>query len=515
MVLPYKHEPFTDFTNEENKQAYLEGLKLVNSYLGQDYDLVIGGERVTTEDKIVSVNPANKEEVIGRVSKADRELAEKAMQAADETFNTWRKVKPEVRADILFRAAAIIRRRKHEFSALLTKEAGKPWNEADADTAEAIDFLEYYARQMLKLKDGMLVESRVGEYNRYNYIPLGVGVIISPWNFPFAIMAGTAVAAIVAGNTVLLKPASTTPIVAAKFVEVMEEAGLPAGVLNFVPGSGAEVGDYLVDHPRTRFISFTGSRDVGLRIYERASKVNPGQIWLKRVIAEMGGKDTIVVDSEGDLELAAQSIVKSAFGFSGQKCSACSRAVIVEDVYDQVLSRAVELTKELTVGDPTDNSNYMGPVIDQAAFDKVMKYVGIGKEEGRILAGGEGDNSKGFFVQPTIVADVDPQGRLMQEEIFGPVVAFSKAKDFDHALEIANNTEYGLTGAVITNNREKIEKAREDFHVGNLYFNRGCTGAIVGYQPFGGFNMSGTDSKAGGPDYLLLHLQAKTTSETL
>ncbi|ART74963.1 L-glutamate gamma-semialdehyde dehydrogenase [Sutcliffiella horikoshii] len=514
MVLPYKHEPFTDFTNEENKQAYLEGLKLVDSYLGQDYDLIIGGERVTTEDKIVSVNPANKEEVVGRVSKADRDLAEKAMQVADETFKTWRKVKPEVRADILFRAAAIIRRRKHEFSALLTKEAGKPWNEADADTAEAIDFLEYYARQMLKLKDGMPLESRVGEYNRYNYIPLGVGVIISPWNFPFAIMAGTAVAAIVTGNTVLLKPASTTPVVAAKFVEVMEEAGLPAGVLNFVPGSGAEVGDYLVDHPRTRFISFTGSRDVGLRIYERASKVNPGQIWLKRVIAEMGGKDTIVVDSEGDLELAAQSIVKSAFGFSGQKCSACSRAVIVEDVYDQVLNRAVELTKELTVGDPTEN-HYMGPVIDQAAFDKVMKYVAIGKEEGRILAGGEGDNSKGFFVQPTIVADVDPEARLMKEEIFGPVVAFAKAKDYNHALEIANNTEYGLTGAVITNNREKIEQAREDFHVGNLYFNRGCTGAIVGYQPFGGFNMSGTDSKAGGPDYLLLHLQAKTTSETL
>jgi len=514
MVLPYKHEPFTDFTNEENKQAYLEGLKLVDSYLGQDYDLIIGGERVTTEDKIVSVNPANKEEVVGRVSKADRDLAEKAMQVADETFKTWRKVKPEVRADILFRAAAIIRRRKHEFSALLTKEAGKPWNEADADTAEAIDFLEYYARQMLKLKDGMPLESRVGEYNRYNYIPLGVGVIISPWNFPFAIMAGTAVAAIVTGNTVLLKPASTTPVVAAKFVEVMEEAGLPAGVLNFVPGSGAEVGDYLVDHPRTRFISFTGSRDVGLRIYERASKVNPGQIWLKRVIAEMGGKDTIVVDSEGDLELAAQSIVKSAFGFSGQKCSACSRAVIVEDVYDQVLNRAVELTKELTVGDPTEN-HYMGPVIDQAAFDKVMKYVAIGKEEGRILAGGEGDNSKGFFVQPTIVADVDPEARLMKEEIFGPVVAFAKAKDYNHALEIANNTEYGLTGAVITNNRDKIEQAREDFHVGNLYFNRGCTGAIVGYQPFGGFNMSGTDSKAGGPDYLLLHLQAKTTSETL
>ncbi|KEZ47283.1 L-glutamate gamma-semialdehyde dehydrogenase [Metabacillus indicus] len=512
-MIPYKHEPFTDFSNEENKKAYLEALEQVEGYLGQDYPLYIGAEKVTTEDKITSYNPADKAQVVGRVSKANRELAEKAMQEAAAAFESWKKVKPEIRADVLFKAAAIIRRRKHEFSALLTKEAGKPWNEADADTAEAIDFLEFYARQMLKLKDGVPVESRPGEYNRYDYIPLGVGIIISPWNFPFAIMAGTAVAAIVTGNTILLKPASTTPVVAAKFVEVMLEAGLPAGVLNFVPGSGAEVGDYLVDHPKTRFISFTGSRDVGLRIFNRASQLNDGQIWLKRVIAEMGGKDTIVVDKEADLELAAQSIVKSAFGFSGQKCSACSRAVIVEDVYDQVLNRAVELTKELTVGNPTEN-HFMGPVIDQAAFDKIMSYVEIGKEEGRILSGGEGDSSKGFFVQPTIVADVDPKARLMQEEIFGPVVAFAKAKDFDEAIEIANNTEYGLTGAVITKNRENMEKAREDFHVGNLYFNRGCTGAIVGYQPFGGFNMSGTDSKAGGPDYLQLHMQAKTTSET-
>ncbi|MEY8755182.1 L-glutamate gamma-semialdehyde dehydrogenase [Peribacillus frigoritolerans] len=512
-MISYKHEPFVDFTNKENKKAYQEALQTVEGYLGQDYPLYIGAEQVTTDEKIVSYNPADKQEVIGRVSKANRDLAEKAMQEAVTAFESWKKVKPEIRADVLFKAAAIIRRRKHEFSALLTKEAGKPWNEADADTAEAIDFLEFYARQMLTLKDGVPVQSRPGEFNRYDYIPLGVGIIISPWNFPFAIMAGTAVAAIVTGNTILLKPASTTPIVAAKFVEVMLEAGLPAGVLNFVPGSGAEVGDYLVDHPKTRFISFTGSRDVGLRIYKRASEVNEGQIWLKRVIAEMGGKDTIVVDKEADLELAAQSIVKSAFGFSGQKCSACSRAVIVEDVYDQVLARAVELTKQLTVGNPVEN-HFMGPVIDQAAFDKIMSYIEIGNEEGRILTGGEGDSSKGYFVQPTIVADVDPQGRLMQEEIFGPVVAFTKAKDFNEALEIANNTEYGLTGAVITTNRLNMEKAREEFHVGNLYFNRGCTGAIVGYQPFGGFNMSGTDSKAGGPDYLQLHMQAKTTSET-
>lgn len=513
VVQPYRHEPFTDFTVEENKKAYLEGLKTVEGYLGKDYDLLIGGEPVATTKKIVSYNPANKNEVIGRVSQADQELAESAMQAALVAFKTWRKTKPELRADILFKAAAIIRRRKHEFSALLTKEAGKPWKEADADTAEAIDFLEYYARQMLKLKDGIPIQSRPNEYNRYHYIPLGVGVIIPPWNFPFAIMAGTTVAAIVTGNTVLLKPASNTPIIAAKFVEVLQEAGLPKGVLNFVPGSGSEIGDYLVDHKSTRFISFTGSRDVGVRINERAAIVHEGQIWLKRVIAEMGGKDTIVVDDEADLELAAQSIVASAFGFAGQKCSACSRAIVVEGVYDQVLNRVIELTNALKVGNPTNDTHFMGPVIDQSAYEKIMDYIEIGKREGRLVAGGKGDSSTGYFIEPTVFADLASDCRLMQEEIFGPVVGFSKAKNFDEAIQMANQTDYGLTGAVITRNREKIQKAREDFHVGNLYFNRGCTGAIVGYQPFGGFNMSGTDSKAGGPDYLLLHMQAQTTSE--
>ncbi|MED4916384.1 L-glutamate gamma-semialdehyde dehydrogenase [Geobacillus thermodenitrificans] len=513
MVQPYKHEPFTDFTVDANRQAFLAALEKVEAELGREYPLIIGSERVMTEDKITSVNPANKAEVIGRVAKANKELAERAMKTADEAFRTWSRTSPEARADILFRAAAIVRRRKHEFSAWLVKEAGKPWREADADTAEAIDFMEYYGRQMLKLKDGIPVESRPGETNRFFYIPLGVGVVISPWNFPFAIMAGTTVAALVTGNTVLLKPASATPVVAYKFAEVLEEAGLPAGVLNYIPGSGAEVGDYLVEHPRTRFISFTGSRDVGIRIYERAAKVQPGQIWLKRVIAEMGGKDAIVVDKEADLELAAQSIVASAFGFSGQKCSACSRAIIVEDVYDQVLNRVVELTKQLNVGDPAEQATFMGPVIDQGAYNKIMEYIEIGKQEGRLMTGGEGDDSKGFFIQPTVFADVDPNARIMQEEIFGPVVAFAKARDFDHALEIANNTQYGLTGAVISRNRANLEKARHEFHVGNLYFNRGCTGAIVGYQPFGGFNMSGTDSKAGGPDYLILHMQAKTVSE--
>ncbi|MGG3801336.1 L-glutamate gamma-semialdehyde dehydrogenase [Metabacillus fastidiosus] len=513
MVIQYKHEPFTNFSEEENRRLFTEGLRYVQSYLGNDYDLVINGERISTKDKIVSVNPANHDEIIGTVSKATVELAEKAMKSADETFQTWRKTDPEMRSDILFRSAAIVRRRKHEFSALLVKEAGKPWNEADADTAEAIDFMEYYGRQMLAVKDGVKVESRPIEYNRFRYIPLGVGVIISPWNFPFAIMAGMTAAAVVSGNTVLLKPASTTPVVAAKFIEVLEEAGLPAGVVNYIPGSGSEIGDYLVDHPRTRFISFTGSRDVGVRIYERAAKVHDGQIWLKRVIAEMGGKDTIIVDSDCDLELAARSIVSSAFGFSGQKCSACSRAVVLEDVYDEVLARVIEITKNLTVGNTADQSYFMGPVIDQAAYDKITSYIEIGKKEGKLVAGGKGDDTEGYFIEPTIFADVDENARLMKEEIFGPVVAFCKAKSFDHAIQIANNTDYGLTGAVLSNNRKHIECAQDDFHVGNLYFNRGCTGAIVGYHPFGGFNMSGTDSKAGGPDYLLLHMQAKTISE--
>ncbi|MCF8888594.1 MULTISPECIES: L-glutamate gamma-semialdehyde dehydrogenase [Priestia] len=514
-IKAYKHEPFTDFTLEENKKEFSKALETVQAELGKDYPLVIGEELITTDEKIVSINPANKVEIIGRVSKTNQELAEKAMQTALSTFNTWKKEDPEVRANILFRAADIIRRRKHEFSSYLVKEAGKPWNEADADTAEAIDFLEFYARQMLKLKDGVPVQSREGEENKFNYIPLGVGIIISPFNFPLAIMAGTAAAAIVTGNTILLKPADATPVVAAKFVEVMEEAGLPKGVLNFIPGVTPEIGDYLVQHPKTRFVSFTGSREVGCRIYEKASKVQPGQKWLKRVIAEMGGKDTVVVDKDADLDLAASSIVYSAFGFSGQKCSAGSRAVVHQDVYDIVLEKAVALTKTLKVGNPEDVSTYMGPVSHEASYNKVLSYIAIGKEEGRLMTGGEADDSKGYFIQPTIFADVDEKARLMQEEIFGPVVAFCKARDFDHMMEIANNTDYALTGALLSNTPAHIERAKEEFHVGNLYFNRGCTGAIVGYHPFGGFNMSGTDSKAGGPDYLILHMQAKTTSTSL
>ncbi|MBT2215578.1 L-glutamate gamma-semialdehyde dehydrogenase [Virgibacillus dakarensis] len=514
MFPAYKHEAFTDFTVEENRKAMEEALKQVKATFGKHYNLLVGSEQITTEEKIVSINPSNKEEVIGSVSKANQEIAEKAIETAYQAFQTWQYTDPVERANILVRAAAIVRRRKYEFSATLVAEAGKPWKEADADIAEGIDFMEYYARQMIELKQGKNVQSRPGEHNRYFYIPTGVAVTIPPWNFAFAIMVGTTVAPLVTGNTVLLKPASTTPVVAAKFVEVLQKAGIPEGVINFIPGSGAEVGDYLVDHPKTSLITFTGSRDVGTRLYSRAAKVQQNQNHLKRVIVEMGGKDTVIVDKDADIDIAVDAIVTSAFGFSGQKCSAGSRAVIHDDVYDEVLDKVVKRTNELTVGEPTTKDIYMGPVIDQAAYDKITDYIEIGKQEGRLVAGGEGDDSKGYFIKPTIIADVDVEARIMQEEIFGPVVAFAKAKDFDHALEIANNSEYGLTGAVITNNRAHINKATMEFHVGNLYFNRNCTGAIVGYQPFGGFKMSGTDSKAGGPDYLALHMQAKTVSES-
>lgn len=516
-IYSYKTEPFTDFTVDSHVKMYEEGIRKVNTYLGQTYGLVIDGKRIQTTKMLDSLNPSNHQEIIGSIHQASIKEADLAMEVALNRFETWKKVDPKIRADILFKSAAIIRRRKFEFSALLTKEAGKPWPEADADVAEAIDFLEYYGRQMLDLTkiDDKILSRRNVERNEYKYIPLGVGIIISPWNFPLAILVGMTSAAVVSGNTVIVKPASTTQVIAYKFIEVLEEAGLPNGVVSFLPGRGSEIGEYLVNHPKTRFVSFTGSKDVGVGIYEKAAKVHKGQIWLKRVIAEMGGKDAIVVDSDADLDLAAESIVQAAFGFSGQKCSACSRAIIVESVYDQVVDKVQRLTRQLKVGNPEKKETFMGPVNDHVAFKKITSYFEVGEKEGRLLIGGTADDKKGYFIDPTVYCDLKEDSRIMQEEIFGPILGITKAKDFDDALRIANLSEYGLTGAVISNNRMHLEKAREDFHVGNLYLNRKCTGAIVGYQPFGGFNMSGTDSKAGGPDYLVLHMQGKTVSEAL
>lgn len=511
-MVEYRNEPFTDFKQECNRQAMEAALEHVRAQLGRAYPLRINGREIMTDKRSASINPGQLKQIVGYVSQADADLARQAIEAADAAFQDWQHVAPDTRAGYLFKAAALIRRRKFEFCALLVYEVGKNWGEADADVAEAIDFLEFYGREMLRLAEPQPLTPTPGEENRLTYIPLGVGVVISPWNFPFAIMAGMTCAAIVAGNTVVLKPASTAPVIAACFAELMEEAGLPPGVLNFVPGSGGEIGDLLVDHPRTRFVSFTGSRDVGLRINERIARPAQGQIWIKRLIAEMGGKDGIVVDSSADSAEAAEAIVASAFGFQGQKCSAGSRAIIHQDKYDEVLELIIEKTKQLTIGLPEENYP-IGPVIDENAYNKIKEYMEIGSGEGRLVAGGDIAEGDGFYLQPTVFADVAPEARIMQEEIFGPVLAVCKADDFKQAIDIFNNTEYGLTGAVFSRNREHLEYARRHMHCGNLYFNRKCTGALVGVHPFGGFNMSGTDSKAGGRDYLLLFTQAKLVSE--
>jgi len=508
---PFKNEDFTDFSKPENRQAQMAALEQVKSELGQTHPLVIGGKHITNDATFASVNPSQPEQVIGYFSRATVEQANEAVQAAATAFESWKRVPAEERAGYLFAAADLLKERRLYFNAWMIYEVGKSWAEADGDTAEAIDFMEFYAREMIRLADDQPLVRIEGEDNQLVYIPLGVGAVIPPWNFPGAIMVGMTSAAFVTGNTVVLKPASTSPMIAWQFMRILEDVGLPAGVVNFLTGSGSTIGDALIEHPQVRFIAFTGSRDVGLRINELAAKPKKGQRWLKRTILEMGGKDAVVVDETADLDAAATGIVVSAFGFQGQKCSAGSRAIIVDKVYDQVLQKVIEKTKQLTMGDVTQPETYMGPVVDENALKKITEYIEIGKHEGRLVAGGE-HHGPGYFIEPTVIADVDPHARIAQEEIFGPVLAVIKAKDFNDALHIANDTEYGLTGSLYSKDEKRIERAKEEYHVGNLYFNRKSTGALVGVHPFGGFNMSGTDSKAGGRDYLLLFTQAKAIS---
>ncbi|MGH9392767.1 MAG: L-glutamate gamma-semialdehyde dehydrogenase, partial [Terriglobales bacterium] len=483
--------------------------------LGREYDNRIGSERTQSARKFHSNNPARSRELVGTHQENTAQAASAAIAAATLSFACWRLSKPEKRVEILLRAAAIFRRRKPYFAAWLTLEVGKTFPEADADIAETIDFLEYYGRQQLRLSAPQAVHQLAGERGEMVYIPLGVGAVIPPWNFPMAITAGMTAAAIVAGNTVVLKPSSDSPTVAAKLMEVLEEAGLPAGVVNFVTGGGATVGEALVTDPRIRFIAFTGSKQVGLDINRKAADTPPGQQWIKRTVLEMGGKDSILVDEDADFDAAVEGVAVSAFGYQGQKCSACSRAIVHEKIYDRFVEALTARTKKITMGDPGDPDNYMGPVINERSLKNTLNYIEIGKNEGRLVAGGSRGDAAGFFVEPTVFADIATNARLAQEEIFAPVLAVIKCKSFDDGLAIANNTEYGLTGAVYTRDPKKLEKAATDFHVGNLYFNRKCTGARVGAHPFGGFNMSGTYSKAGGPDYLLLFTQAKSIARKL
>jgi 1-pyrroline-5-carboxylate dehydrogenase len=511
----FRNEPYADFSLPAHQREMEAALAHVRSQFGREYPLRLAGETIATGDLLPSVNPSRTAETVGVHHRATRELAARAIESAHAFFPAWAAVPAAERVAKLLAASRILKRRKLEFDAWLVCEAGKTWPEAEADVSEAIDFCEYYAREAMRLAAPPELVQLAGERDEMVYLPLGVGVVIPPWNFPLAILVGMTVAALVTGNTVVVKPSSETPTIAAQFAEVLLEAGFPAESFSLLTGSGAAVGDVLVQHPKTRFISFTGSRDVGLRINELAARPQPGQIWIKRVVAEMGGKDAIVVDGECDLDKAVDGVLASAFGYQGQKCSACSRAIVDARVYDEFLTRLAPKVEALTVGPSDDLRNYMGPVVSAAAHLSILNYIEVGKSEGRLIAGGGAGAEGGFFLRPTVFADIGPAARLFQEEIFGPVLAVTRARDFTHALDLANDSQYWLTGAVFSSNPEHLRLARERFHVGNLYLNRKCTGAMVGAHPFGGFNLSGTDSKAGGPDYLLLFVQAKSIATRL
>lgn len=512
MALPeFRNEPFTDFSTDPGRAAMREALGAVGRELGREFPMVIGTQQVTAPDKFTSWNPSQKDEAAGVFQMGTPQHVDAAVRAAELAFASWSRVPAEERAALLLRAADVLRKRKFWASAWQVYEVGKNWGEADGDVAETIDHLEFFAREALRYARGQAMAPHPQESSEYVYLPLGVVAVIPPWNFPLAIPVGMASAAIAAGNTVVMKPSSDSPANAYVFHELMEQAGLPPGVLNIVTGSGGAVGDALVRHPRVRMVAFTGSKDVGTKLYEHTAQVRPGQIWLKRCIAEMGGKNAVIIDDEADLDEAISAAVASGYGFQGQKCSAGSRLVATAPVYKQVVEAFVERVRKLEQG-PAKDDYPSGPVINERAKKTILEYIKTGSTEGRLMAGGEPGDGAGHYVQPTVFADVDPQARIAQEEIFGPVVALIKAKDFDDALAIANGTEFGLTGAVFSQNPEKLERARREFFCGNLYLNRKCTGALVGVHPFGGFNMSGTDAKVGGPDYLLYFLQPKVVS---
>jgi len=512
-ISPFSNEKYRDFHQPEHRAAMQDALAGARAQMGREYDLLIGGHALKGNGTFASLNPSRPREVVGLHQRGTVEQAQQAIEAAYSYFPTWSATPVERRIEMLVKAADLIRRRKSEFNAWLILEAGKNWPEAEADTCEAIDFCEYYARRMERHAHPETLVQMPGEQDTMRYLPLGVGVIVPPWNFPLAIMVGMATAALVCGNTVVIKPSSDTPTIGAKFAALLLDAGFPAGCFAFLTGSGAAIGDALVAHPKTRFVSFTGSREVGLHINQLAAQPVKGQIWIKRVVAEMGGKDAIIVDSEADLDAAVAGVAASAYGFQGQKCSACSRAIVDASLYDPFIEKLKARVEQLRVG-PADEFGYdMGPVINERARRTILDYIADGKAEGRLITGGDCPPGDGFFLQPTVIADIDSKARIFQEEIFGPVLAVTKARDFEHALELANDSEYGLTGAVYSKNPQKIAAAKDRFFVGNLYINRKCTGAMVGAHPFGGFNMSGTDSKAGGPDYLLQFLQAKSIAE--
>jgi 1-pyrroline-5-carboxylate dehydrogenase len=512
VLKPYQSLSYSDFSDPERAADYRRALEQVGAQLGAHAPLVIGGKEVATDATIRSVDPSRPLRLVGTASSATGEHAAQALAAAWKAFPDWSRTPAEKRAALVHRVGDLIADHIYDFAAWQTYEAGKNWIEAEADVAEAIDFCRYYAHQALEMDKPLPVYDYPGESNDSWLQPIGAGVVIPPWNFPLAILVGMTMGPVAAGNTVVLKPASNTPLVGWEFMRILEGAGMPPGVVNFLPGPGARVGDSLVDDPTTRFINFTGSKEVGLRIAERAAHVHGGQKWMKRAYMEMGGKDALIVDETADLDSAAADAVRSAFGFQGQKCSACSRLIVVDEVHDELVARVIERTDALDIGPPSEN-HAVGPVISDDQFGSILEEIGRGSEDGTLGTGGSTvSRDGGYYIQPTVFTDVHPDARLAQHEIFGPVLSVIRVADFDGALDVANGTEYGLTGGLYSGDESRIERARRDFHVGNLYINRKITGALVGIQPFGGFNMSGSNAKAGGPDYLRLFMEMKTVA---
>ena len=514
MLKGFKNAAELDFAIAENKVKMEEAFQLVEKEKGSVFPLIINGERIETEKKITSLSPATKE-VLGYACSCSQELAEKAIQGANEAFKKWSVTPLEERARALRKLARLVEENRYYIDAWNVEESGKNWGEADGELCELLDFINSYVMHMNNLEKGLeLVPT--DEYTKCIYIPIGVGVAVPPWNFPLSLIGGMVAAAVVTGNSIVCKPSSDSPIVAYKFVELCEKAGIPAGVVNYIPGSGSDIGDFIVEHPLTRFINFTGSKEIGCCINEHAAKISKGQKWIKRVVAEMGGKNAIIVDSSANIKKAAQGIASSAFTFQGQKCSACSRAIVMSDVYDELVDAVVEEAKKLKADQGAGRDNAaIGPVINQNAYNNITSYIEVGRKEGTIVYGGTYSDEKGYFVDPTVIRDIKRDARIANEEIFGPVLAVIKVDSFDEALDIANQTEYGLTGSVYSETRENIMKAKVQFNVGNLYFNRKSTAAVVLQHPFGGFNMSGTDAKTGTSDYLTNFLNLKSITEDL
>ena len=511
----YQNAPLTNFAQQENQDKMRKALAEMRTRLGKEYPLVINGENVFTGKTIASINPSSPGDVVGAVAEAGIAQAERTVKAARDAFEKWRWTPFEERAQLLERAAAIMDRRRFELAALEVFEVGKPWTEADGDIREAIDFCLFYAQQMRLIGRPGLTQHVPGEESYYHYWSRGVAFVIAPWNFPMAILCGMTTAALVTGNTVIVKPAEQSAVCGAMLMEILEEAGVPPGVLNYLPGKGSVMGAHLVDHKDVDLIAFTGSREVGLRIWQSAGITRPGQRELKRVVCEMGGKNAVIIDADADLDEAIVDCTYSAFGYQGQKCSALSRLILLEENYDRVMERLLKAAASVRVGNPEEPGITVGPVIDEAAYNRILDYIEIGKSEATLAYQREDVPAKGFFIPPTIFSDVKPNMRIAREEIFGPVISVLKVRDLDEAIAVANGTDYALTAGFFSRSPANIERAKAQIEAGNVYINRSCTGAVVGRHPFGGFKMSGGGTKAGGANYLLHFLVPRVVTENI